>query len=185
MRSARAALLVFAGIVTSTQAAPPFGFGRTPGAEEVHALDIAIGPDGRELPAGSGGVAAGAALYAVHCAACHGASGHEGPDNRLVGGQGTLAGPDPQLTIGSYWPHATTVFDYVRRAMPFPAPGSLEDDEVYSLTAFLLHENGIVAGDFVADRESLPAVRMPNRDGFVPDPRPEQFNRAGSAPQGE
>lgn len=183
MRSA--AFLLLLAIAASNEAAPPYGFGRTPTPEEVRAWDIAIAPDGRELPGGSGDVGSGAAIYAAHCAACHGANGHEGPDNRLVGGRGSLADPNPQLTIGSYWPYATTVFDYIRRAMPFPAPGSLDDTQVYAVTAWLLHQNGIVAADFTADRDSLPAVQMPNRHGFVADPRPERFNQAASAPKGE
>jgi S-disulfanyl-L-cysteine oxidoreductase SoxD len=104
---------------------------------------------------------------------CHGARGDEGPDPVLVGGQGSLAGPTPQMTIGSYWPYATTVYDYIYRAMPFTRPGSLPADAVYALTAFLLHANGIITADTVLDRDSLPAVVMPNRHGFVPDPRPD------------
>lgn len=151
----------------------PRGLGQVPDVATLHRLDIAVGPRGRELPAGSGSVEAGKALYAARCAACHGASGKEGPDTVLVGGQGSLAGERPVMTIGSYWPYATTLFDYIRRAMPFPAPGSLTDDEVYALTAYLLHANGIVAADTTLDRDRLTAVRMPNHDGFVPDPRPD------------
>ena len=91
----------------------------------------------------------------------------------LVGGQGTLASGKPVQTIGSYWPYATTVFDYINRAMPFPAPGSLRADEVYALTAFLLSANGIIAANAVIDRDTLPEVRMPNRAGFIADPRPD------------
>ena len=104
---------------------------------------------------------------------CHGATGSEGPDPALVGGQGTLTSDTPLLTIGSYWSHATTLFDYIRRAMPFTAPGSLGADEIYALTAFLLAANGIIDAGQRIDREVLPMVAMPNRDAFTPDPRPE------------
>ena len=176
-RSALAAAAVLAPVLVSADAGTashgPRGLGRVPSAAEVAARDTAIGITGEELPAGRGDVASGARLYALHCAGCHGAGGHEGPDIALVGGRDSLATTSPVLTIGSFWPYATTVFDYVRRAMPFTAPGSLTDDAVYALTAYLLHQNGIVAADAVLDRDSLPAVRMPNRDGFVPDPRPD------------
>lgn len=186
MRSAPLWTLLLAGaLACNAAAAPPYGFGRAPTAAEIHAWDIAIGPDGRELPNGAGSVEDGAALYATHCAACHGATGREGPDHALAGGRGSLATDSPRQTIGSFWPQATTVFDYVRRAMPFTAPGSLADEDVYALTAYLLHLNGIVGGDFVADRVSLPLVEMPNRHGFVADPRPERFNGATIAPEGD
>jgi cytochrome c len=148
------------------------GLGHTPDAETLGAADTAIGPRGVELPPGRGSVAEGAQLYAQQCAACHGATGREGPDPVLVGGQGSLSSDKPVQTIGSFWPYATTVFDYIRRAMPFTAPGSLRDEQVYALTAFLLAANGVVPQDTVLERERLAAVRMPNRDGFTPDPRP-------------
>lgn len=145
----------------------PFGFGRVPSEAEVKARDIAVGPDSEGLPPGRGTVSAGEQVYQAKCMACHGPTGTEGPMDRLVGG--TL----PVKTIGSYWPYATTVFDYMRRAQPFNQPGSLTDDEVYALTAWLLFKNGIIAADQVIDAETLPNVRMPNRDGFVLDPRPD------------
>jgi len=150
-----------------------YGLGHVPDAAAIAAWDIAIGPSGEELPDGSGTVAAGREIYDEQCAMCHGASGREGPDPVLVGGRGSLADPKPVLTIGSYWPYATTLFDYINRAMPFLTPGSLSPDEVYGLCAYLLNANGIIADDAVMDRVALPAVRMPNRDGFMPDPRPE------------
>ncbi len=152
--------------------AEEFGLGHVPDAETLRTADSAIGPRGAELPPGRGSVAEGAQLYAQQCAACHGATGREGPDPVLMGGQGSLAGDKPIQTIGSFWPYATTVFDYIRRAMPFTAPGSLSNEQVYALTAFLLAANGVVPQDSVLDRVSLEAVRMPNRDGFTPDPRP-------------
>ncbi|MBK6660438.1 MAG: cytochrome c [Proteobacteria bacterium] len=159
------------------------GLGHAPSAATLRDADTAIGADGAELPPGSGSVAAGAALFVRQCAACHGAHGTEGPDPVLVGGQASLAGDQPLQTIGSYWPYATTVFDYIRRAMPFMAPGSLTDDEVYALTAFLLAANGIVPQDTVLDRQRLAALRMPNRDGFMADRRrPAQRSDAAPAP---
>lgn len=144
----------------------PFGFGRVPSEAEVKARDIAVGPDGAGLPPGRGTVAAGEQVFKAKCAACHGPTGTEGPRDKLVGEK------LPVKTIGSFWPYATTVFDYIRRAQPFDKPGSLTDDEVYAVTAWLLFRNQIIAADQVIDATTLPQVRMPNRDGFVPDPRP-------------
>jgi cytochrome c len=135
-------------------------------AEEVAAIDITVLADGTGLPPGRGNVQEGAAVYAQHCRACHGPQGRGGPNDPLVGGRSSLAGDEPLKTVGSYWPYATTVFDYVRRAMPYQAPGSLAADEVYAVTAYLLFENGIVEADATLDRRSLPEVVMPNRDGF-------------------
>ena len=155
-----------------------YALGRPPTSSELSAIDTDVGPDGAELPAGSGTVAAGASLFAAQCASCHGAKG-EGisPNPPLIGrdsaAEGFPFGSDPKLvkTIGNYWPHATTLFDYVKRAMPLAAPGSLRDEEVYALTAFLLAENGIIARDASLDAAALRAVRMPYRDRFVPDDR--------------
>jgi len=151
----------------------PVGLGRAPDAALLRAWDIDISPDGTGLPAGRGGVADGALIYARKCAACHGTRGEGNPMDQLVGGQGTLASPQPIKTIGSFWPFATTVFDYIRRAMPFNQPQSLTDDEVYAVTAYLLYCNGIVDETAVLDAKTLPEVAMPNRSGFVPDPRPD------------
>ncbi|MBX9605394.1 MAG: cytochrome c [Gammaproteobacteria bacterium] len=166
------ALLLTVLLWASATGAEGLGLGHAPDAATLAAADTAIGPSGEELPPGRGSVDEGAALFAAQCAACHGATGREGPDPVLVGGQGTLATAKPEQTIGSYWPYATTVFDYIRRAMPFTRPGSLSDDQVYALTAFLLARNGILPQDTVLDRDGLRAVRMPNQDGFFPDPRP-------------
>jgi cytochrome c len=136
-------------------------------AEELAPWDISIQPDGAGLPPGSGDAAAGAQVYAVHCVACHGASGAGQPNDRLVGGQGTLTELAQVRTIGSFWPYASTVFDYIRRAMPFHAPQSLGNDDVYAVTAYLLAENGIIDKDAKLDARSLARVRMPNRDGFI------------------
>lgn len=159
------------------QAWPPsFGIGRTATAEEIAAWDIDVMPDGRGLPPGRGTVAQGASLYAVQCAACHGATGLEGPNDRLVGRNpgddfGFARNPRLRKTVGSYWPYATTLYDYIYRAMPQTAPGSLTPDEVYSLVAFLLYRNNIVAEDVVMDATTLPTIVMPARDRFVRDNR--------------
>jgi mono/diheme cytochrome c family protein len=141
-------------------------------AADVAAWNIDIAPDGRGLPAGSGDVAMGAQVFASKCAACHGAAGQGGLGDPLVGGRGTLTSAKPKRTVGSYWPYATTLFDYINRAMPYNAPKSLSPDEVYAVCAFLLNQNGILAGDARLDERSLPKVPMPNRNGFVGDPRP-------------
>jgi mono/diheme cytochrome c family protein len=153
-----------------------FGIGRAATSAEIAAWDIDIGPDGTGLPAGRGSVADGATLYAARCAGCHGKSGIEGPNDVLVGksaGQSFPFAADARIpkTIGNYWPYATTLFDYIRRAMPPDMPGSLKDDEVYALVAHLLAWNGIVGNDAVLDAASLPKVHMPARDRFVPDAR--------------
>jgi len=153
---------------TTARPAPPKGpsLGTPISEADIAAMDVSIGPDGAGLPAGSGTPKQGAEVYATKCIACHGTEGANGVNDRLVGGQGTLTSATPVKTIGSYWPYATTVFDYVRRAMPYPAPHSLSDAEAYALTAYLLHLNGIIGADDVMDATSLPKVKMPNRGGF-------------------
>lgn len=135
--------------------------------DELAAWDISIPPSGEGLPEGSGTVQEGAKVYATRCASCHGEGGTGDPADPLVGGIGSLDTDQPAKTVGSFWPHATTLFDYTRRAMPLDAPQSLTDDEVYAVTAFILAENGIVPDDTEMNAETLPAVEMPNRDGFV------------------
>ncbi|MGE0827113.1 MAG: c-type cytochrome [Candidatus Binatia bacterium] len=159
-----------------------YGFGRTPTEAEISAWDSAIGPDGKELPAGKGTAAEGKLLYQQKCAACHGETGTEGPQDKLVGGRGTLATEKPLKTIGSYWPYATTIYDYVQRAMPLPQPGSLTANETYALTAYLLYLNGIISEQVVIDAQTLPHVQMPNRYGFIPDPRPDVGQPGNSQP---
>jgi cytochrome c len=141
--------------------------GRAAAAEEIAAWDISIPPSGAGLPAGSGSVKQGAAVYVANCQACHGEKGAGKPADALVGGIGTLASNNPVRTVGSYWPYATTLFDYVRRAMPTTAPMSLTNDEVYAVSAYILNLNGIIAADAVMNAQTLPQVKMPNRDGFV------------------
>jgi cytochrome c len=141
-----------------------YGFGTPATTEEIAAWDIDVMPDGEGLPAGSGTVAEGAELYAVQCAACHGFNGEGGLNDRLVM-------HSPNETVGNYWPYATTVFDYIRRSMPYNLPGSLEDDEVYALTAHLLYLNNIIPEDAEMNAETLPKVEMPARGKFVVDDR--------------
>jgi cytochrome c len=160
----------------SVPAASRFGIGRPATPAEIAALDIDVSPDGAGLPDGRGTPSAGEPIYAAKCAACHGKTGTEGPRDVLVGRaprDGFLFGRDPALTktIGNYWPFATTLFDYVRRAMPANEPGSLRDDEVYNLVAYLLARNEIIPVDGTIDRASLPKIVMPARDRFVVDPR--------------
>src|SRR6266700_3013636 len=135
--------------------------------DEIRKVDITVWPDGRGLPPGSGSVAAGAVVYAKNCQACHGAQGAGKPQEQLTGGVGTLASGKPVKTPVSYWPTATTLFDYIRRSMPITSPQSLTNDEVYAVTAYLLSIDAIVPVDTVLDAKSLPRVKMPNRDGFV------------------
>lgn len=144
------------------------GLGRVATPDEIARFDVSIGPDGAGLPAGAGTARQGRLVYETKCIACHGEKGEGKPNDRLVGGFGTLKGAEPAIkTIGSYWPYATTVFDYVRRAMPFDAPKSLRDEEVYAVTAYLLHLNGVIGEDAVIDAETLPKIEMPNRNGFT------------------
>lgn len=134
--------------------------------------DISIGPDGAGLPPGRGTAKEGEVVYVEKCLSCHGEKGAGRPNDQLVGGQGSLAGDKSVVkTVGSYWPHATTLFDYVRRAMPFFESKSLSDNEVYAVSAYILHLNGVIGANDVLDAQSLPQVKMPNRDGFIPFPR--------------
>lgn len=142
------------------------GIGHTTTEELIKAWNIDIAPDGSNLPDGSGSVAQGRQIFADTCAVCHGEHGTEGPMDRLVGGEGTLGAKKPIMTVGSYWPYATTLYDYVRRAMPLNAPQSLTADQVYAVTAYVLNMDKIVPDDAVLDKHSLPKIKMPNRNGF-------------------
>jgi len=152
---------------------PAYRIGRAPTPEEIKALAIEVLPDGRGLPSGSGSADAGKPVYASRCAVCHGPTGKEGPQDVLVGGQGTLKTLKPLKTVGSYWPYATTLWDYINRAMPFDHPGTMTVDQVYATTAYLLYLNSIIGEHDVMSETTLPHVKMPNRGGFVSDPRPD------------
>jgi S-disulfanyl-L-cysteine oxidoreductase SoxD len=148
------------------QQAPKLG--KPISAEDLAPWDISIGPDGAGLPPGSGTVKDGEATFAAKCQPCHGAKGAGTPNDRLVGGQGSLPGDKPPVkTVGSFWPYATTMFDYIRRAMPLPESKSLTPDEIYGVVAYLLNLNGVVPDDATMNAQTLPKVVMPNRDGFV------------------
>ena len=170
----------FAGNATAQEGyGGPYGFGAPASAEDIAAIDIDAMPDGRGLPPGEGGYEEGKQVYMIQCAACHGqdlggvaATGGAA----LVGGRGTLASGKPKKTVESYWPYASTLFDFTKRAMPFHTPGSLTDDQIYAVSAYILAEGDIIGKDEVMNAETLPAVVMPNHDGFIPDPRPDVFN---------
>ena len=143
------------------------GLGQPISPADIAPWDINVQPDGQGLPPGSGKAKAGEAIYVEKCQSCHGADGAGQPADRLVGGQGTLDKLDQVRTVGSYWPYATTIFDYVRRAMPFNTPETLTNDDAYALTAYLLYKNGIIKQNTEINARTLPRVRMPNRDGFI------------------
>jgi mono/diheme cytochrome c family protein len=156
---------------------PTYGVGRPPTPDEIRALGSAIGPDGDGLPDGSGTVAAGREVFAAQCSRCHGPNGEGNVGPTLAGGQGTLRSTKPLKTVGSYWPYATTLWDYINRAMPFDQPGLLKPPDVYAAVAYVLNLNGIIREDQVIDASSLPKIVMPNRDGFILDPRPKVPSR--------
>jgi cytochrome c len=168
------ALLV--ACATGVQAQGQYGIGHTATPAEIAGWNIDIGRDGSGLPSGSGTVGHGREVFAQQCAACHGEKGVGGVGNKLVGGQGTLSTSKPVRTVGSYWPYATTLFDYIRRAMPQNVPESLSSDEVYAVSAYILNLNGLLPADATLDAKSLPAIKMPNREMFVADPRPDVKN---------
>ena len=170
-----AVLLMFKLAVLGLAGAVLWGQGRPATAEEIRRLDLTVFPDGLGLPVGKGTAARGETVYKEKCAVCHNDKG-EGRENQwpaLVGGIGSLATRKPVKTVGSYWPYATTVFDYVNRSMPFDHPRSLAADDVYAVTAYVLYLNGLVEQGRELNEKTLPRVKMPNRDGFVPDRRPD------------
>lgn len=160
----RALLLALPALAFAADESPRLGEPLT--AAELEAAIYTVMPDGEGLPGGSGSVAEGRAIYNQQCMACHGADGEGTLNDRLAGGQGSIDSAQPVKTVGSYWPYATTLFDYIRRAMPYNAPGSLDNDEIYAVTAYVLHLNDIVGENATLDAERLPGVRMPNRDNF-------------------
>ena len=161
-------MLVALGACTSGyHATGPVGLGKPITENQIKAWNIDVGPSGAGLPVGSGTASTGEIIYQQKCASCHGDKGQGGIANRLVGG-GSLNTDKPVKTVGSFWPYSTTLFDYVKRAMPHQAPQSLTDDQVYALTAYILYMNQIISKDEVMNAKSLPLVKMPNRDGFIP-----------------
>jgi S-disulfanyl-L-cysteine oxidoreductase SoxD len=164
--------------VAGVQAQGPYGIGRVATPAEIAGWNIDIGRDGSGLPPGSGNVAHGHEVFAQQCAACHGEKGEGGVGDKLAGGQGTIATAKPVRTVGSYWPYAPTLFDYIRRAMPQNAPQSLSNEDVYAVSAYVLNLNGLLSADATLDAKTLAAIKMPNRDMFVGDPRPDVKNPA-------
>ncbi len=182
-RAAWTLATVAAGLAAGVSAQEPqhapgyYGYGTAPTPAQIAGWAIAARPDGQGLPPGQGNVDHGAEVYADQCAACHGTFGEgEGRYPKLTGG--SLEGDRPEPTVGTYWPYATTLFDYINRAMPFPSPHALSADDVYAITAYVLSVNNIVDANFVADRNSLPKVKMPNRGAFIwQDPRPDTADK--------
>jgi mono/diheme cytochrome c family protein len=182
--STAAASILTLGLVHAQGYPNTFQFGQPATEQDIAAIAIAIPTDGKGLPPGRGDYARGKQVYETACAACHGAdlmgvanipNMPTGASLRLIGGRGTLTSPKAVATVESYWPYATTLFDYIRRAMPFMAPGSLSADEIYAVCAYILAEAKIIDKATVLDAQTLPRVEMPNRNGFIPDPRPELF----------
>jgi len=176
MNKPRSLALTMLLLSSAASGSPPkYDIGRPLSTAEETVRSISVAPEGTGAPVGRGTAIEGRQTYMTKCASCHGVKGEgDGADSPpLVGGRGTLNSERPMVTIGSYWPYATTIFDYIRRAMPYQDAGTLSDNEVYAVTAYLLFANSIIGEKDVMDRRSLAAVRMPNRDGFVADPRPD------------
>jgi cytochrome c len=181
MREPRIAAVAAIALSCATLAhaqSPPYGIGRAATPAQIAGWNIDIDRRGDNLPPGNGGVSHGREVFEQQCAACHGAKGEGGVGDRLAGGQGSLATASPVRTVGSYWPYAPTLFDYIRRAMPQTAPQSLSNDDVYAVSAYVLNLNGLLAADAQLDARTLAAIKMPNRSMFVGDPRPDIKNPA-------
>ncbi|GAA4337025.1 cytochrome c [Pigmentiphaga soli] len=174
--TARYAGIALGCMLSCTAHAGYDGLGRAPTAAEIAGWNIDVDPSGTALPKGGGTVAGGQKIYQTMCVSCHGMKLEGGLGPALVGGQGTLASDKPVKTVGSYWPYATTLFDYIRRAMPFQAPQSLTNEQVYSVTGYVLHMNGLLPADAEVNAKTLMSVKMPNRNGFYLDDRPDARN---------
>jgi S-disulfanyl-L-cysteine oxidoreductase SoxD len=173
-----AAFAIFALLCsTAVYAQSRYGIGRTATPAEIAGWNIDVDRYGDNLPPGSGSVSHGREVFGQQCAACHGAKGEGGIGTQLVGGQGTLATAKPVRTVGSYWPYAPTLFDYIRRAMPQNAPQSLSNEDVYAVSAYILHLNGLLPAKATLDATTLSAIKMPNRKMFVGDSLPDFKNR--------
>ncbi len=169
-------VVLFAG-AASADDGMHYGYGKAATVEQISGWDIDVRPDGTGLPPGEGSVEDGEYLYEDKCAECHGSFG-EGNNQfpALAGGEGTLTDKRPHRTVGSYWPHTSTLWDYIHRAMPYTQPESLSDNEVYAITAYVLFLNDLVADDFILSQENLVSVELPNKPNFVADSRPDTFN---------
>ena len=159
-------LLLLSSVVTADLEPLSPNLGRALSAEEIAAFDLTILPNGQGLPVGEGSVSTGKAVYLRECMACHGEEGKGGLNNRLAGGVGSIQSASPDVTVGSYWPEATTLFDYIRRAMPYTDSGRLTVDETYAVTAYVLFLSGILESDAALDQDNLADVAMPNKAGF-------------------
>jgi len=166
MRKAGAVLALFLSAQLQASAATP-ALGNPISAAEAASWNFSVFPDGRGLPEGSGTPQQGKAIYDQRCTGCHGANGIGGSADELAGAQHGLKDAEPDKTVGSYWPYAPTLFDYIRRAMPADAPGSLNNDQLYAVTAYLLYLNRLAEPSTVLNAKTLPSIKMPNRDGFV------------------
>ena len=172
-------LTVLVTAVPVSAMAGGYGIGTPATSDEIAGWDIDIRPDGKGLPPGSGSVEDGEMMYEEKCASCHGSFGEGvGRYPVLSGGEGTLTNERPEKTVGSYWPYASTLWDYIHRAMPFPQPQSMTDEEVYAITAYVLYLNDLVEDDFVLTADNLASIEMPNQDGFFFDDRPDTSNKA-------
>ena len=167
-----AVLLLLAASLAMAQS-PKYKVGKPATAGDIAQRDHFVSPDGKGLPAGRGTAAEGRSVYERRCATCHGAEGQGKEEAPLVGGKGTLTTPKPLKTVGSYWPYSTTLFDYINRAMPFDNPGLLSHDQVYAVSALILYWNGIIGEHDIMDAATLAKVKMPNREGFIADARPD------------
>lgn len=169
MRNILALLLLTSAVAIAQK----YHVGRAATPEEIKATDQFMAPDGTNLPPGKGTAAEGRDIYSRRCSRCHGKQGQGDEEGPLVGGKGTLKSAKPLKTVGSYWPYATTIYDYVHRAMPFDNPGLLDANQTYSVVALILHMNGIIGENEEINAQTLPKVKMPNRDGFIRDDRPD------------